>query len=673
MYKSVIFKTINKLIFFFLLPLIVLEKAIYFFRDIFWNLPDVILKPNKIRNIFVDLYTITLPFSNFFIAFLISAGFIYIISTGLISRIVYSNKNAMLIEGVVMGVDTNGQVQKINKIDPFVQTNIQLEKDIIELIYEPIIKLEFIEKEDGSKGEQLRKVLAENVFEIRPGADYRFDLKQNIFWHDGKKFTAEDVIHTFDIISKLNSDNSYTLALKQLQWEKVDDYSVRVCTKDQEGKTKNDCSNTKDNPILSNFLELISVKIVPKHLTKNLNPFNYDLVRHPILTLPIGTGKFKFAYSDNFGIHLNINNNYHETSFLQNNQIKQINFRYYPNLEEAVSALLSSNIHSIASVNTEFINKIKFYEQINKYYSEPLYNQYWAIYFNLNKNTEGQIKSKEYLHDVKVRQAISSAINRTKLIELGLKNLGEEALGPINKYSQYFNEEANWYRFNLEKANKLLNEAGWEINPNTGYRINNKGEMLALNLFYLDSEDRKNIAKLIQDDLKEVGIKLNISKGLNNVEPAGFTLDELMNVVLKTKNFDLLLFGMSTFIDPDRYELFHSSKSEFPGRNIAGYRSTEESVIPNPNRQSINDRSLINIPKVDKLLDQARRFDPKQAIDKRKRDYNEVQQLIAEDAPVVFLYHPRFVYYVNKIVTEVSLKNVQYVEDRFRHIEKWRI
>ena len=673
MFKSIIFKTINKLIFLFLLPLILLERIIYLCRELFWNLPDLVLKPNKIRNFFVDLYTLALPFSNFFVAFLLSVGLIYVICNNLIAEIVYSNRNSLLIEGVVMGVDTNGEVQKINKIDPFIQTNIQLEKDIIELIYEPIIKLEFIEKEDGTKGEQIKKVLVENVFEIRPGADYRFDLKQNIFWHDGKKFTAEDIIHTFNIISKLNSDNSYTLALKQLKWEKVDEYSIRVCTKDQEERVKNDCSNTKDNPILSNLLELISVKIVPKHLTEDLNPFNYDLVKHPILTLPIGTGKFKFAYSDNFGIYLNINNNYHETSFLQNNQIKQINFRYYPNLEEAVSALLASNIHSISSVNTEFINEIKFYEQINIYYSEPLYNQYWGIYFNLNKNKDGQVKSKEYLHDVKVRRAISSAINRIKLIEVGLQNLGEEALGPINKYSQYFNEKANWYRFNLERANKLLDEAGWIIDQNSGYRTNTQGQILELNLFYLDSEDRKNIAKLIQNDLKEVGIKLNISKGLDNIEPSGFTLDELMNVVLKTKNFDLLLLGMSTFIDPDRYELFHSSKSEFPGLNIAGYRSTEESVIPNPNRQNINERSLINIPKVDKLLDQARRFDPKQAIDKRKRDYKEIQQLIAEDAPVIFLYHPRFVYYINKIVTEVSLKNVQYVEDRFRHIERWRI
>ena len=135
MFKSIIFKTINKLTFLFLLPLILLERVIYLCRDLFWNLPDLVLKPNKIRNFFVDLYTLALPFSNFFVAFLVSAGVIYAISTDVISGIVYSNKNIILIEGVVMGIDTNGQVQKINKIDPFIQTNIQLEKDIIAVSY----------------------------------------------------------------------------------------------------------------------------------------------------------------------------------------------------------------------------------------------------------------------------------------------------------------------------------------------------------------------------------------------------------------------------------------------------------------------------------------------------------------------------------------------------------
>lgn len=655
---------------FTLKPIFFVEKLIYIIRNLFWEIPDYIFRPNRARDSLIALYKSLLPFSHFALSSLVFLSLLVLFWGNNFSKITGRAKDT-LFEGVVMGVDSFGFTQKINKVDPFAPVNVQLEKDLLELIYEPLIKLEFTERGDGTWGESIRKILASEVFEIRSGADYRFDLKQNVYWHDGKKFTADDVIRTFEIVSNLSrANNSYSLALKQLQWEKIDDYSVRVCTKGVQ--ELNNCSNTRDNPILSNFLELISVKITPAHLTQNLNPDNYDLIIHPILVSPVGTGKFKFFSSDDSGLSLNINELYHQRDFVVSSKIRVIRFKYFSSFEDARLALISGNIHTLLANTTEFSTEIKKYPHITKNLSPVLYTQYWGLYFNLKKDENGDPISKTFFQNKKVRQAISSAINRDEVITVALENLGEEAFGPINKNSTFFNKDADWFTFDRSKAITLLEEEGWKIPKGQKYRVNEDGDILEFNLYFLNSFDRKNIARIIKDNLSEIGVKANITRDSKS-DIEGWDLDELTNQVLIPKTFDILLFGMNTFIDPDRYELFHSSQSEYPGLNLSGYVSTDLSVVPNPNRQSKDDKSLIQVPKVDKLLDQARRFDPKASIDKRKIDYQEVQQLIAKDAPVVFLYHPKFLYYSNTILQDLTLKNVSSQEDRFRSIDVWKI
>ncbi|MCS7317853.1 MAG: ABC transporter substrate-binding protein, partial [Candidatus Dojkabacteria bacterium] len=640
MYKKGIFA---KIIFSLFKPILLVEKFFYLVRDFVWDYPKIFEKESILIRFLTFCYKTSLPVSNFILSFFIFTVISILIHTGVFSRvanITYGGNT--LIEGVVMGVDSFGFAQKLTKVDPFAPTNVQLEKDLVELIYEPLIKFEFTKKGDNNWKESIRKILVLNVIEIRAGADYRFDLKENIYWHDGKKLTADDVIHTFDIVSKIDkTSNSYILAIKQLQWEKITDYSIRVCTKNPNNLQS--CANTKDNPILSNFLELISIKIVPKHLTFDLNPNTYDVDIHPILLSPVGTGKFKFESVSNVGITLVKNNAYHIPE-KNEHKIDRIFFKYFKTLEEAKEALIAGNIHTLGSFTTEFLDEILSYKHIGVNYSEVLLNQYWAIYFNLKKDQAGKLISKQFFDNVNVRRAISHAINREEIIKEAIANMGEEAFGPINKYSEYFNPNAPWARYDLNLAIQLLEKEGWTKKYGEKYLTNKNGEKLEFRIVFFDNFDRRKIVFLLKKQLEEVGINLVTDvdeKGL----PKGLSLDEISNQIIRQKKFDTLLFGVNTFIDPDRYELFHTSQSDYPGLNLSSYESTAKSVIPNPNRQSINDRSVITVPKVDKLLDQARRFDPKDAIDKRKQDYFDIQELIALDAPVIFLYHPRFIYY----------------------------
>lgn len=656
-------------------PIKLFENLIYRSRDLLWEYPDLLFaKRNSLRFHFQRFYRLSIPYSHFGLSIFL----IIIFSLGLllnpISEVLGLN-NAKLIEGVVMGVDSDGNLQRLNKINPVVPSNIQLEKDLIEMIYEPLIRYEFVKKDEQSWTVAVEGVLASEVIRIRQGADYQFQLRRNIKWHDGSDFTSDDVIATFETVSKLNVSNAYIKAISQLQWEKIDDYNLRVCTKSQ-GEEGLSCDQRLNSPIFSNFLELISIKILPKRYLADINSQTVNTAVPMLFRSPVGTGKYKFSSSSRDQVTLDVNKDYYQKDQIP--EISKIEFRFFENLRDAVSAVENGEIHTLASISVEYLNEIKSYSKITIQKSSVIDSQYWGLYFNLRKNPDGKSIGPEFLQDVKVRRAISASIDRQNIINNALLGAGQEALGPIQQRSYFFNANAGWYTYNPKLAAQLLDEAGWTLKSGQKYRTNASGEELKFSLYFVDSYDRLNVAKAIKQDLESIGINSVIDRRLQTGQdtsptaPSGWSLNELNNELLAPRSFDVLLYGMNTFIDPDRYELFHSSQQVHPGLNIAGYSGSEETVKPRENRQE-GESSIVRLPKVDRLLEQTRTFDPEAAKDARKTNYDSFQELLAADAPVVFLYHPQYIYYHSKNLKNVNLEGRVSVEDRFRNISDWEI
>lgn len=651
-----------------------IEKILYAIRDGIWNYPDILLGKSSVKVAGLNLYNYAVPYSHFALAFLVAISGVFFLFTNSGNKIVSADTNKLL-EAVVMGTDDNGRVQKINRVNPLLPTNIQLEKDLNELIYEPLIKYELVQDDAGNWETKVTDVLAQSVILIQAGADYQFDLRTNIKWHDGVAFTADDVIATFDLVSSLpETTNTYVQTFKQLRWEKIDNYSVRVCTKTVTDVI-NSCDAIKNKPIFSNFLELIGIKIIPKHKIQDINSVTVNSSTPELYRSPVGTGMFKFGGADDFSVSVIYNDEYYKSKVPK---FRTIQFKYYRNLKESVEAIQNGEVHSLASNSVEYLSELNDYSQVQKTLSPVLYNQYWSLYFNLKKDPNGNFIGPSFFGDIKVRQAISSAINRDEVIQNALQGVGEEALGPINARSFYFNPNTARYRYNIEIAKELLTVAGWTIKKGDLYRTNDAGTEMAFSLYYVDTFDRQNVARTIKKDLEEIGVNVIIDRknqpGQDSSEnaPTGWTLDELSNQILAPRLFDVVLYGVDTFIDPDRYELFHSSQTEHPKLNVSSYIGSALTVKPRENRQP-GESSLITLPKVDRLLEQARSFDPVAAKEDRKKDYFEFQDLLMEDSPVIFLYHPKFVYYTHTTIKNVNLLNVSDIEDRFRNIVDWSL
>ncbi len=603
------------------MPVNPLSKLIYTIRDTLWVYPDAaFFNDDALTKNFRKFYLQSRPYSHF-------ASSVLVIM--LITSLAFIDVNAVLsldndtfIEGQVVGVDAQGNLQKLGRVSPLVNTTVQAEKDLIELIYQSLLRV--------NQNGKIEPVLIEDYVEIDQGEIYRFKLKDNVYWQDGEKLSTRDVNATFNLLKELETDPKtstiYSRAAVQLNLEVIDDLSFEL--------------HFKPGSVIPGFFEAIAFKILPAHRMSDLNARNITTTDPLINRKPIGTGPYKLVRVVDNTIILTGNKYYdQELSF------NQVLFKLYPDEKTAVDALRSGQIHALSSPSIEYLEELRSLENVEVHGSNYLSNQYWALYFNLSESGPAFFK------DQKVRAGISSAVNRQEIIA-ELEGFGKEALGPIPDTSFAYLQTSS-YTFDSEKSKKLLDEAGWKLNAGKTVRSKD-GVDLKFDIVLVDNLDRRQVAEVIQRNLADVGVEVTLTKK---------SLEDVAFQHIIPRSFEMLLYGVQTFTDPDRYNLFHSSQAVQPGLNIASYTSPSQVSV-------VRDSKIVKIPEVDDALDNGRKFIN---VDARKKEYNTFQRVLAADVPVIFLYHPVEVYVVNKRVKNINLVDLNNNSERFRSIMDWEI
>ena len=599
-----------------------LLRLFYQLRKSFWTYPDRVFfgRESLVRS-FRSFYQESIPFSHFVASITIILLMIMQINTNIYAFL--SIEEDTVIEGVITGADDLGNPIQINRINPLISTNIQLEKDISELIYQSLIDVD-------EKGDP-KPVLAD-FFKLEIGKRYQFKLKPDIYWSDGTPVTANDVVQTFNLVKSLESNsqlsNIYSKAANKLEVipSQTDPlvFEFRV---------------TEDN-VIPNFYEAISFKILPAHLIGDLTPDNIALADPFINRNPVGSGPYMLSIANTDYIDL-IKNPY---NIENTSKINKIRFKFFTTEEKALEALSHGQIHSLAGISITSAKKLENNSNLKIMNSDVMYNQFWGLFFNLSETGPASLKN------VNVRQAISSALNKNEILST-IDNFGEIAEGPIPKTSFAFSKEEK-YLYNLVKAEELLEKAGY-VKAEDGIRVKDNNR-LSFNLTYVDNYDRAVMAENIKKQLALVGIEINLNK---------VSLQVSVEEYIIPRNFDLLFYGVQTLIDPDRYELFHSSQKSHPGLNISSYVSDSK-------RTQVVEGKTVKVPSVDDDLNDARRLVDEKT---RKKKYEDFQSIIAEEVPVVFLFHPEDVYIVNKRINNISLEGNNSIEKRFSNISEWII
>ncbi|HNR12848.1 MAG TPA: peptide-binding protein [Thermodesulfobacteriota bacterium] len=403
-----------------------------------------------------------------------------------------------------------------------------------------------------------------------------FHLRHGVKWQDGTEFTAEDVMFGYQTIISPNTPTAYSgdfLEVKKA--EVVDPHTFRVTYKEAFA------------PGLASWSNLV---VVPKHLLEGT-----DITTSPLIRQTMGTGPYRLKeWRTGEKIVLTSNHEYFDGRPF----IDGVIYRIIPDLATMFLELKAGNIDFMGLTPLQYLRQTDtgaFRKNFRKY--KYLSFSYTYLGYNL-LNPKFQ--------DRRVRQAISYAIDKNEILEGVLFGLGEIATGPYKPGTWAFNSQVKPYPYDPARARQLLREAGWVDTDRDGILDKDGAPFEFTVITNQGNSQRTRTAEIIQRRLSEIGISMKI----RTLEWATF-----INEYIDKKKFEATLLGWTISPDPDQYDIWHSSKTNFKELNFISYKNAE----------------------VDELLLQGRHtFDQ----EKRKQLYSRFQEILAEEQPYTFLYVP---------------------------------
>jgi peptide/nickel transport system substrate-binding protein len=417
--------------------------------------------------------------------------------------------------------------------------------------------------------------LAESWDVTQNGLVITFHLRKGVQWHDGKPFTAADVLYTYQVTTDPKTPTAYAGDfLKIKKAEALDDYTFRV---------------TYDKPFAPALISWASA-ILPRHLLAGK-----DITKSPLARHPIGTGPYKFKeWVAGQKIVLVSNENYFEGRPYIDGRVTRI----IPDTATMFLELRAQNIGMMGLTPMQYTRQTDnnlFKENFNKY--RYLSFAYTYLGYNL-KNP--------LFTDKRVRQAISYAVNKDEIIRGVLLGLGKPATGPYKHGTWAYNNQVKIYNYDPAKARELLKQAGLTDTNNDGV-LEKDGKPFEFEILTNQgNETRQKCAEIIQRQLKEVGISVKI----RIVEWSAFVTD-----FINKRRFDAVILGWTIPLDPDAYDVWHSSKTSPEELNFVSYKNPEADEMLEKGRSTFNQAE-------------------------RKKYYDRFQEILVEDQPYTFLYVP---------------------------------
>lgn len=437
--------------------------------------------------------------------------------------------------------------------------------DITGLVYNGLVKYD--------KDIQLVGDLAERWEISGDNRKIRFFLRKGVKWQDGRPFTSRDVEYTYKVYVDPKTPTSYaTDFLRVKEFRVLDDHTVDVVYEQPYA------------PALGSW----GAGIMPRHLLEG-----QDITQSPLKREPVGTGPYKFKeWKTGEKIVVDANPDY----FDGRPYISRVLTRIIPDLATMFLELRAGRIDQMGLTPLQYRRQTEskwFHDNFSKY----KYLSFGYTYLGYN------LKDWKF-QDKKVRQALTTAINRESIVEGVLLGLGEVASTPYKPDTVWYNPNVVKFPYDPDKAKQMLAEAGWKDTNGDGILDKDGRPFEFTILTNQGNELRKNAATIIQRDLKKVGIRVNIRV----VEWAAF----IKNFIDK-RNFEACLLAWSIGIDPNQIDIWDSKKIAEHQLNFVSYTNEE----------------------ADKMLELGvSTYDPKE----RKKYYDRFQEVVAEDQPYTFLW-----------------------------------
>ncbi|ABR49261.1 extracellular solute-binding protein, family 5 [Alkaliphilus metalliredigens QYMF] len=379
----------------------------------------------------------------------------------------------------------------------------------------------------------MEPLLAERWQVAADGQSIDFQLRDDVYWHDGEPFSGEDVIFTINLIKGnpqgIQGSSIYRMSVQQISDARmVDDHTLRV---------------TFTRPF-TNGLEVMSFPILPAHLFEGNDIEKFNGEGFPV----VGTGAYQFEeYQTRRHMNLERNENY----WGARPYIEKIEGKIAPDVESKLSLFDSREI-DIIQPNT--VDWTKYSDDRDARVFEFVSQNYEFVGFNFNNSL---------LQDIAVRRAVLYSVDRHKLIKELYLGHGTVVDAPVAPHSWLHDDNNLRYGFDIDTANLNLEEAGYVLSEE-GVRTNESGTPLSFNLIINeDNVLRERSAEFIQESLEEIGMTITIEK-----------LEwEEFNERVESGQFDLMIGGWELSYVPDLSFAFHSTQRD--RANYINYHNEE--------------------------------------------------------------------------------------------------
>lgn len=449
--------------------------------------------------------------------------------------------------------------------------------------------------------------LAERWEHDADGVTWTFHLRRDVQWHDGKPFTAADVVFTFRAVFDERVANSAKFVLtvdgKPIQVEAVDPYTVRVLT------------HRPFAPLLS----AIGVEILPAHILEK--PLQEGTFTHTwgIDTPPemlVGTGPFRM------------------TQYVPAQFIKYARNPTYWRKDEAgqpLPYLETRTVLIVPNMDTAYLKFIAGETTVHKARPEEVADlqrrakelgivveevglDSGTEFVALNRNPQHYIRDGEpdprldWFEDSRFRQALAHSIDKQSIIVSCLNGHGRSAVAYFSPANPIFhNPNLQDYEYDLDRARQLLKDAGFRDIDGDGFIEDANGNTVEITLTTnAGNQIREKICSIIKQDWGEIGVKVAY-------RPLDF--NALVEKLNTTFDWDAVLIGFTGSGEPNN------------GANLL--RSDGNLHLWNPKQPT---PATAWEAEIDALLDQGSRLlDP----DERRAPYWRIQEIIHQELPLL--------------------------------------
>lgn len=464
-------------------------------------------------------------------------------------------------------------------------------------------------------------------------------IKKDVKWSDGEPFTIDDVIYPYYIIAdkdytgvRYDTDFQNIVGAKEYHdgkakeisgIKKVDDYTMEISFK-------------KVSPAIYSGGDGLWGYAAPKHQLKDIKI--KDLVKSDAVRKnPVTLGAFvvdKIVKGES--VQMVANKNY---------------WKGQPKLDKVVIEVIPTSSSAAAMKSGKYDIALTYpsndYDSIKDLKNIDILGRpelaYSYLGFKLGKydtkNSINLMDDNSKMNNVKLRQAVAYAMNIEEVSDAyydGLRTRANSLIPPV--FSSFYDDSLTGYKYDPEKAKKLLAEAGYKDTNNDGYVEDPNGKPFSINLATMSGSDKdEKIIKFYIQNWKDVGLKVELTTG-RLIEFNSF----YDKVQADDKNIDMFMAAWGTGTNPSPVGLY-SKDAQF---NFSRFVSNDLTVMLN-------------------------NIDSKEAMDAeyRGKAFRTWQEYMSEEATTIPTYFRTEIFPVNKRVKNWNVDYLKESKDNLQNVE----